>query len=391
VPDPARLKAAFVRTFGDLNRKIAIARAPGRINLIGEHTDYNDGYALPAAVDKAAWVAAQRRNDTKVVVYSAAVEEKIEFDLRTMRFEKDHGWANYLKGVLHVLQNRGWKLEGLHLYLESDVPMGSGMSSSAAIECATAFAVQALFPYTLDRLSIAKACQRAEQSFVGVNCGIMDQYASCFGRKGQALFLDCRALTHETVPLPLEQHRLLVMDSRVKRKLASGEYNKRREQCQEAVKLLRPKFPSVRALRDVAESDLGRVLPLLPDPIAKRAEHVIRENARTRQAAEAIRRGDLTSFGLLLDQSHASLRDLYEVSCPELDLLVTAARRIPGVLGARMMGGGFGGCAIVLAEAGAVEALKRDVTRAYQSRFGTTPPIWEVTAADGAGEVSAAA
>ncbi|MEK7477299.1 MAG: galactokinase [Candidatus Coatesbacteria bacterium] len=383
------LRQAFVRTFGDQNRKIALTRSPGRINVIGEHVDYNEGFVLPAAVNRAVWVAAQRRLDSKVVVFSATVDEKIEFDLKTMRNEKDHGWANYPKAVLHTLQNRGWKLEGLNLYIESDVPMGGGMSSSAALECAVAWGAMSLFPYTLDKLSVVKICQRAENAFVGVNCGIMDQYASVFGKQGHALFLDCRTLQCQPVPLPLATHRLLVIDSMVKRKLVSGEYNKRREQCAEAVKALKARFPQVKALRDLEEADLAKALPLLPPVVAKRAEHVVRECARVKAAVAALRAGNLKGVGALLNASHESLKTLYEVSCPELDLLVGTAQRTPGVLGARMMGGGFGGCAIALVETPAVDLAKREVSRVYQHRFGTTPPFHDVEAADGTSEVVA--
>jgi len=389
MPTAAQLRQSFIRTFGDQNRKIALTRSPGRVNLIGEHTDYNDGWVLPAAVSRYVWAAAQRRKDTKVVVHSATVDERIEFDLKTMRNDPEHGWANYPKGVLNALVNRGWKLDGLNLYLESDVPMGGGMSSSAALECAVAWAVIALFPYNLDKLSVVRLCQRAENAFVGVNCGIMDQYASVFGRKGHALFLDCRTLQCQPVPLPTDSHPLLIIDSVVRRKLAGGEYNKRREQCNEAVRLLKPAFPKVRALRDIEEADLAKALPLLPPIVAKRAEHVVRECARVKAAVAALQRGDLKAVGALLNASHESLAKLYEVSCTELDILAGSAQRVPGVLGARMMGGGFGGCVIALVERGAVESVKREVARVYQHRFGTLPPFHEVEAADGTSELSA--
>jgi len=364
-----------------------VVRAPGRVNLIGEHTDYNEGYVFPAAVNKATWVAAQRRNDTKVVVYSQTVEEKIEFDLKTMKFEPDHGWANYPKGVLHGLVNRGWKLEGLNMYLESDVPMGGGMSSSAALECAVAYACIALFPYQLDRLSMVKLCQRAENTFVGVGCGIMDQYASAFGRKGTALMLDCRTLACEHVPLALDRHRILIVNSMVKRKLATAEYNKRREQCNAAVELLKEKFPKIKALRDLSVSDLPVALDILVPTLRRRTEHVVRENQRVLDAVAALKGNDLAAFGRLLNESHASLRDLYEVSCPELDALAASAQQTAGVVGARMMGGGFGGCIIAIVETGQVDGFKRDIARAYQRKFGYEAQIYEVETDNGTGEI----
>ncbi len=386
----AQLRQRFIEQFGDANRKIALARAPGRINIIGEHTDYNDGLALPAAVNRATWVAMQRRIDTKVWVYSATIEERIEFDLMVMRNDREHGWANYVKAVLNSLINRGWKMEGLNIFVQGDVPLGGGMSSSASLECATAYAAMGLFPYTLDRLSVAKTCQRAENSFVGVNCGIMDQFASCFGRRGHALYLDCRTIKAEPIPLTLGAHALLVVNSGVKRKLASVEYNKRREQCQEAVKLLKPKYPKIAALRDLNPADLAAAAPLLPPVIAKRVEHVVRENARVVHAVEALKSGNLPALGRLLNESHQSLRDLYEVSCPELDFLVKSAQEIKGVLGARMMGGGFGGCALILAESAAADAVQHDLTRVYAHRYGALQPVEKVEPADGATELTAA-
>jgi len=383
------LRQKFISTFGDGGRKIALVRAPGRINLIGEHTDYNEGYVLPAAVNKAVFVAAQRRTDTQVNIFSSLFDEKITFDSRTLQFNSDHGWANYPKGVISVLTNRGWKIEGINIYVESDVPLGSGMSSSAALECATAWACLSLYPYQLTRLEMAKACQNAENRFVGVQCGIMDQFASAFGKKGHAIFLDCRTLSFEHVPLSLDKHSIVIINSRVKRKLASGEYNKRREQCTEAVKLLKTANPKIRALRDLENENLDSALGSLPPLPRKRAEHVARECRRTREAMTCLKKGDLARFGHLMNESHESLRDLFEVSCPELDVLAESAQSVKGVLGARMMGGGFGGCVIALAEKGAVEDLKRETSKTYQKRFATHADIYEVETDDGTAEYTA--
>ena len=253
---------------------------------------------------------------------------------------------------------------------------------------AVAFACQSLFPYTLDRLSAVRLCQKAENSFIGVQCGIMDQYASGFGRKGHALFLDCRSLACEKVPLPETAVRMLVVNSGVKRRLASAEYNKRREQCTEAVKLLRPKFPQLKTLRDLEPARLINALELLPDPLKKRVEHVVTECGRVKEAVAALGRSDIPAVGKLLNASHASLRDLYEVSCPELDSLASAARQTEGVLGARMMGGGFGGCIIALALPAAAEKALHSIGQIYQHRFGTLPEAWIVEAGDGAAEVT---
>jgi len=261
------------------------------------------------------------------------------------------------------------------------------MSSSAALECAVAYAAIALFPYQLDRLSMVKLCQRAENTFVGVGCGIMDQYASAFGRRGFALMLDCRSLACEHVPIALDRHRIVVVNSGVKRKLATAEYNKRREQCNEAVTLLKEKFPNIKALRDLSVSDLPVALDILVPTLRRRTEHVVRENQRVLDAVAALKGNDLATFGRLLNESHTSLRDLYEVSCPELDALAATAQKAEGAVGARMMGGGFGGCIIAIVETGQVDALKRDVARAYQRKFGCEALIYEVETDDGTGEI----
>ena len=385
-PKAAVIRQKFAATFGDTGRLIALARSPGRVNLIGEHTDYNEGYVFPAAVNLSIHVAAQRRTDTQVHVYSSLFEERVDFDLKSLRVERDHGWANYIKGVINILTNRGWKMEGLNIYIDSDIPPGGGMSSSAALECAFAMTCQALFPYQLPRLDMVKVCQKAEH-FVGVQCGIMDQFASVFGKSGHGIFLDCRTLKFEHVPLPLSDHSIMVINSRVKRSLATVEYNKRRKECEEALKALKPKFPSMKALRDLENEDLDKALSGLPEIIRKRAKHVAMECRRTREAVEVLRKGDLRAFGKLMNSSHASLRDLYQVSCPELDALAEVAQTISGVIGARMMGGGFGGCAIAIVAKTAVEPMKHVLTRMYQTRFATTPEFHEVTTENGTEEL----
>ena len=384
-PKAAAVRQKFVSTFGDSGRLVAVVRSPGRINLIGEHTDYNEGYVFPAAVNLSTYVAAQRRNDTQVHVFSSLFEERVDFDLKSLRVERDHGWANYTKGVLNVLTNRGWKMEGLNIYIDSDIPPGGGMSSSAALECAFAFACLALFPYQLPRLDLVKACQKAEH-FVGVQCGIMDQFASVFGKKGHAIFLDCRSLKFEQVPLPLEGHSIIVINSRVKRTLATAEYNKRRKECEDVLKLLKTRFPGIKALRDLENEDMTKALAGTPEPHKSRAWHVAMECRRTRKAVEVLRQGDLPAFGKLMNESHASLRDLYQVSCPELDALAETAQGVSGVIGARMMGGGFGGCLIAIASNSAVEPLKHELSRMYLRRFAATPEFHEVTTEDGTEE-----
>ena len=386
----AQLKHKFGQQFRETaGRKLALARAPGRINLIGEHTDYNEGLVFPAAVDRATFVSAQRRADTQVWVYSSNMEEKVTFDIRTMKNDPSHGWANYPKGVMSMLLNQGWKLEGMNVFIESDVPLGGGMSSSASLELATAYACLQLFPYQMDRLNLVKLCQRAENAFVGVSCGIIDQFSSAFGKKGHAIMLDCRTLSFQHVPVPQDSHRILVVNSMVKRRLAGGEYNKRREQCNEAVKALKAKYPQLKALRDLKVSDLPEALPLLGPIPRKRAEHVVRECQRVTDAVEALKAKDMAAFGRLLNESHKSLKELYEVSCTELDILAEACRKAPGAVGARMMGGGFGGCVIAVVAASEVAKMKNEVSRTYQTRCGMAPQIYDVQLDDGAGELKA--
>lgn len=376
------LAARFEEAFG---RRPRLFRAPGRVNIIGEHTDYNDGFALPAAIDLSIFVAAAPREDRRVIARSLEMGETIEFDLDAPPAPSGE-WGDYICGVALTLRRAGCELGGADLMISGDLPMGAGLSASAALEVAVAVALTALFGVTIDRVELAKLCQRAENEFVGAHCGVMDQYASCCGVEGHALLLDCRTLRAKPIAIA-PSARLLVCDSMVRHKIAGGEYNRRRAQCEQAVALLAERLPGIAALRDVSHEQLERHADALPALLLRRARHVIGENARTLQAAAALERGDLCECGRLMDLSHASLRDDYEVSCPELDALVSIARGLAGVHGARMMGGGFGGCVISLVDASAAEPFVLALRSACGAAIGESPTVFCCVPGEGAGPV----
>ena len=348
--------------------------SPGRVNLIGEHTDYNEGFVLPGATDKAVVFAVAPRADGRCQFVSRDFDQ--EFRCELGQFHRSPlRWPDYLQGVLDQFVKAGHRIGGINCVFGGDIPIGAGMSSSAAIEGGLAFAVNAIFGLRLDSLALVKLAQKAENEFVGVRCGIMDQFINIHGRAKTVLKLDCRSLTFEHFPFEREDLRVVVSDTLVRRELASSEYNVRRGQCEAGVTALRAHAPAVRSLRDV-DLDLLRDHRSELDPVVfRRCEYVVRENLRVSEACAALARSDFAVFGGLMNLSHAGLRDDYEVSSAELDALVEAARRVPGVLGARMMGAGFGGCTISLIEAGAVPEFEDRVVRDYQAVTGQAPKI----------------
>lgn len=364
-----KLKHRFVEVFGDNGRKLAVVKAPGRVNLIGEHTDYNDGYVLPMAVDKEIWVCAQRRTDRMLSVYSADFDERIQVPLGNLKYFPDDGWANYPKAVLWALENSGQKPEGYNLLISGSIPQGAGLSSSAALELAVALAVTTLGDWQWDAVAMAKLCQKAENQFVGVQCGIMDQLAVAASKASCALFLDCRTLAFEHVPINFKDAQFVIVNSGVTRGLKGSEYNTRREECQQAVKLLKTKNPKYEALRDVGVVAFERYKSVLPAKLRMRAEHVIYENDRVLKAKAALTSGDLAAFGGLMLKSHRSLQNLYQVSCSELDILVDYAIGIKGVYGARLTGAGFGGCTVNLVATDAVDQFRETITREYRKKI----------------------
>jgi len=363
-----------------------VYRAPGRVNLIGEHTDYNDGFVMPAALGFYCWAAASLRQDRKLVISSEEFPEVVEAELSLDALHPMHTWSDYSVGVAAQLEEAGFALTGANLLIHGEVPIGAGLSSSASIEVATALALAGESGLSIDRTALARICQQAENDFVGMRCGIMDQFISLHGRANHALMLDCRSLSFELVPIP-ESVRLVICNTGVKHKLAEGEYNRRREECEEAVRSLERVLPGIRALRDVNLEQLEENRRVLSEVAYKRAHHVVTENVRVLEGMEALRKGDLQRFGQCMEESHWSLRAMFEVSCAELDLMVELANREPGVYGARMTGGGFGGATVNLVDERSAETFAANIAKAYREKTGIACATYICMPADGAGLV----
>ena len=354
-------------------RKEFTVYAPGRINLIGEHTDYNNGYVLPTAIDKTIKLHfAANSTPYSCNIYSKTYKKSFSFDLRRIS-RSEVQWENYILGVVNEIQKRGKSLEGFDCIIESDLPVGAGISSSAALESGMAFGLDELFVLGLSRQAIAELSRDAEHLYVGTKCGIMDQYASVLSKEGHLMLLDCRSLEATYIPADFKNHKLLLINTMVSHSLASSEYNTRRQECEEAVNLINQRFPEVKSLRDVNLSRLEEFRNSLPEVLYKRAHYVISENDRVLKSVEAIRQEDIDKFGLLMYESHQGLRNYYEVSCVELDFLVDLSTEYNAVKGARMMGGGFGGCTINLIEEDAVEEFIKVASEAYQNQFNIKP------------------
>jgi galactokinase len=381
---PQSLADAFIRLFGGTPQ---IYQAPGRVNLIGEHTDYNDGFVMPAAVGFFTWAAAATRSDRKLVVHSENFGERAEVLLESLPDKARHHWSDYVVGVAQMLEKQGVRLPGANLLLHGNVPQGAGLSSSASLEVVVCSAMLGLAGREMDMKEVALLCQRAENEFVGARCGIMDQFVSSHGRRDHALLLDCRSLEYRLLPLQRDA-RLVICNTMVRHSVAHGKYNQRRAECEAGVAALAKHLPNVRALRDVSPSDFAQVSRHLPETVMRRCRHVIQENARVLQAATALEHGDLEGFGNLMRQSHQSLRDDFAVSCPELDLMVDLGSRVHGAYGARMTGGGFGGCTMNLVREDCVEAFRAAVSAGYENATGTKPDIYVCFAADGARQIA---
>ncbi|MFA6110524.1 MAG: galactokinase [Candidatus Latescibacterota bacterium] len=371
-----RVVQAFGERFGA--EPSVVVRAPGRVNLIGEHTDYNDGFVLPMAIDRAAWIALRPVAGRRVVVRSLDFGEEKRFDLDRLDEPTREGWIEYLRGTAWALQQAGQVLTAWEGVVASDVPIGAGLSSSAALELATARAFAAVSGIAWEPAAMARLGQRAENQWVGVNCGIMDQMISAAGRAGHALLLDCRSLEFELVPLPAGT-AVVVLDTGTRRGLVGSAYNERRSQCETAARIF-----GVAALRDVDLAAFAQRRSELEPLVARRARHVIAENERTVAAAAAMRAGDAAALGRLMDASHESLKADFEVSSPALDAMVEAAHRAPGCLGARMTGAGFGGCAVALVAVGETAAFSRATTEAYRRATANEPVAHVCQATNGA-------
>ena len=366
-----------------------LAQAPGRVNLLGEHVDYNDGFVLPVAIDRAVHVAAAPASGGIVTLAALDLNARVSFSLSRLAEKIDvngkplPAWARYPAGVAHMLQQEGLVVKGMQAVFTSDVPIGAGLSSSAAVEVAFAVTWRALGGWKRDALQIARLCQRAENQYVGVNCGLMDQFASACGVEGHALYFDTRSLEWQPVPLP-HHTAVVIADSGVRRSLATSAYNERRAACEQAVELLRQHMPNIRSLRDVSTVEFAAYGEFLPPIVRKRAEHVVKEIARVQDAVVALRREDAALFGGLMFSGHASLRDLYEVSCPELDTLVNLARQQSGCYGARLTGAGFGGCTVNLVDEAKAEAFIQNLKDSYQKQIGRLAQVYLCKASAGA-------
>jgi len=379
-----QLETSFAEHFGQSRPRVF--RAPGRVNLIGEHTDYNDGFVLPVAIDRQVLMAVRPREDDLVRLWSMQFSQMSQFSLAQITYDHDAPWSNYCRGVAHILQESGFTLCGMDAAVAGDVPIGSGLSSSAALEVATAVAFQGLCHLAIGAVELARLCQRAENEFVGMNCGIMDQFIAALGQPHCALLIDCRSLAYEPVPLPANVS-VVICDTMKRRGLVASEYNARRRECEQGVELLRRHLPAIRALRDVSSADLVRFGHLLPDTVLKRCRHVVSENERTQHAVAALRAGELATLGTLMEASHASLRDDYAVSCEELDVMVELAKDAPGCVGTRMTGAGFGGCTVSLVRADAAARFVEKVSAGYSRRMGVQAEVYVCQASSGAGEL----
>lgn len=362
-------------------------RAPGRVNLIGEHTDYNDGFVLPMAIDREAAAAIVAREDRRVRVHTANFNETAEFDLDSEKPREKGFWLNYIEGVARILERKGFQLKGADVLIESDVPPGGGLSSSAALEVVAGLSLSETSGQSVDRKTLALVGQQTEHEFVGAKVGIMDQFVSAQAKKGHALLLDCRSLEFETVPLDTSRVAVVICNTNVKHDLATSEYNTRRAECEQGVEILKEFLPGITQLRDVSVEDFEKYAARLPETIRKRCRHVVTENRRTLEAAECLKGNDLEHFGRLMSLSHQSLRDDYEVSCRELDALVEIAGECAGVLGARMTGGGFGGSTVNLVGRENLEDFTRRISAEYPKRTGIEPTVLVSEPGDGAREV----
>ncbi|GAA4304995.1 galactokinase [Compostibacter hankyongensis] len=361
--------------------------SPGRVNIIGEHTDYNDGFVLPAAIDKKIALAIAPSGSGRCTVHAAALEDSFSFDCRE-EVRPAEGWKNYILGVVHHLQQRGYRIDGFNAVFDGDIPIGSGLSSSAAVEGAFSFGLTQVFGLDAERFELALIGQQAEHTFVGVNCGIMDQFANLHGRKNQLIRLDCRDLSYVYVPFNFPGYKIVLCNTMVHHSLASSAYNERRRQCEEGVKVLRDHYPEVKSLRDVTPAMLEEHKTALDSTVYRRCRYIVEETERVVAACACLEKDDLLGLGRLMDATHDGLSGDYEVSCPELDYLVSLARPRSEVIGSRMMGGGFGGCTINIVEADAVKDFSDHITDAYTRQYGKRPDIYVTTIEEGTHAVS---
>ena len=377
------LRTAFLAVYAA--EPAAFVCAPGRVNLIGEHTDYNDGFVLPMAIEHDVRIALHPRGDRAISLASINFNQQVTFSLDSLHHDDGKAkWSEYVRGVAWAMLEKGLPLRGMDAVISGDVPIGAGLSSSAAMEVASAWALQVAAGFRMDPVDMALLCQRAENEWVGMRCGIMDQFISALGERDHAVLVDCRSLKHQAVPLP-RGYSVVIANSMVRRGLVDSAYNERRAQCEEGVRLLQKHLPSIHALRDVSLADLERYRADLPDMTYRRCRHVVSEDERVEQSVEALRAGRAADFGQLMNASHDSLRDDYQVSRSELDTLVTIARNTPGCVGSRLTGAGFGGCTVSLVRTTGVDAFVSHLSREYERATCLTPDTYISRAAAGAG------
>lgn len=378
---------ALFHHFKRRDNQVRIAQAPGRVNLIGGHTDYNGGFVLPVAINKTITVAAQARNDMICQAYSMDYNEKAVYSLDQIQYSSEKKWMNYLQGVSKELLRRGYHIQGMNFAIASDIPIGAGLSSSAALEVAIAIVFQLTHDLSLDKVEMAELCRQAENQFVGVNCGIMDQFTAVLGKKNHALFLDCTSKQYNRISVPRDV-KIVIANTNVRHDLVDSVYNTRVEECRKAVQLFDAWLEEeVTTLRDISLSQFDEYQKELPDTIRKRVQHIIYENKRVRKAKKALKQDNIKHVGALMKQSHASLRDLYEVSCDELDQMIRIGLEVDGVLGARMTGAGFGGCTVNLVKDKAIPQFQEHVRKSYTEATGISPTIYVSTIANGVHEL----
>ncbi len=382
----AEMKIELIHKFKELyGKEPLIVRSPGRINIIGEHTDYNDGFVLPASIDKSAYLAVSLRDDDEIHVMANDLNETFSIFINDLKPVGDISWPNYILGAAAQFQKRGIALKGFNALLTSDIPIGAGLSSSAAVECATTFALNELLHANIERVGMVKMSQNAEHEYAGVMCGIMDQFASMMGKEGHVIKLDCRSLQYEYVPFKPEGIKIVLLDTKVKHSLASSEYNTRRNQCAQAVTWIQDQEPHVHSLRDVTEDMLDKYVLPKDTLIDQRSRFVVQEINRLQKACEDLQKGDIAAMGKKMFSTHDGLSHMYEVSCAELDYLINFVRNNDAVIGARMMGGGFGGCTINLVKEEAVPGLIKDICAQYEKHTGKKPDSYVVSITEGTG------
>lgn len=368
-----------------INPDTLIVRSPGRINLIGEHTDYNNGFVLPAAINKAVYVAVEKGSNGVISLYSSSHNESFEVAIEDIHPISGH-WSVYILGVVDQIKKRNYKIDGFKLAIYGDVPLGAGLSSSAAVECATAFALNELFELGIERIDLTRIAQLAEHEFAGVKCGIMDQFASLFGKRDNVIRLDCRSLEYEYFPLKLDGYKIVLLDSQVKHSLASSEYNVRRTQCENGVAMIQKKYSQVESLRDVSLNMIEECLRS-EEIIYDRCKYIVEENIRLQEGCTYLLSGNLSAFGKKMFATHKGLSEQYGVSCRELDFLAEAVKKFPEVIGARMMGGGFGGCTINIVKEDAIERVITSITEEYKRATQKNLKAYVVQIEDGTSRI----